>query len=119
MVSRMHASITPVEPDGWQVRLGPLTEGDHPAWSEFRHRCRDWLVPWEPRPAGAAPAPDDASSFGFRNEMGEWEGQPGSGALGCLEIGGAWKDHVRYGMTSEEWRARRGALPDLWLHRSA
>jgi len=38
---------------GRRVRLRPLREDDYEAWSEVRTRCRDWLLPWEPRPAGA------------------------------------------------------------------
>ncbi len=32
-----------------------------------------------------------------------------------LEINGVWEDHVRYGMTSEEWLARRVELAATWL----
>ena len=31
-----------------------------------------------------------------------------------LEINGIWEDHVRYGMTVEEWHERRTALLDVW-----
>ena len=31
-------------------------------------------------------------------------------ALRFLEINGVWEDHVRYGITAEEWGERRGAL---------
>ena len=29
-----------------------------------------------------------------------------------LEINGTWEDHVRYGITAEEWAARRDELAD-------
>ncbi|HAN34281.1 MAG: GNAT family N-acetyltransferase [Actinobacteria bacterium] len=32
-----------------------------------------------------------------------------------LEINGAWEDHVRYGITAEEWQARRAELSAAWL----
>ncbi len=32
-----------------------------------------------------------------------------------LEISGAWEDHVRYGMTAEEWYERRAELAATWL----
>jgi ribosomal-protein-alanine N-acetyltransferase len=32
-----------------------------------------------------------------------------------LEINGAWEDHVRYAITSEEWAERRDDLVDTWL----
>ena len=33
-------------------------------------------------------------------------------AVRYLEINGVWEDHVRYGLTSEEWEEQR----DKWLH---
>ena len=32
-----------------------------------------------------------------------------------LEINGVWEDHVRYGITVEEWQERRDELGRLWL----
>ena len=32
-----------------------------------------------------------------------------------LEINGAWEDHVRYAITSEEWEERRDELSAAWL----
>lgn len=32
-----------------------------------------------------------------------------------LEINGIWEDHIRYGMTAEEWTARRNDLTATWL----
>ncbi len=36
-------------------------------------------------------------------------------ALGFLEIDGAWEDHVRYAITSEEWVHRGPQLRAAWL----
>ena len=36
-------------------------------------------------------------------------------AHGYLEINGVWEDHVRYGITVEEWEARAGELTERWL----
>ena len=36
-------------------------------------------------------------------------------ALRFLEINGVWEDHVRYGITVEEWDARRDELVSTWL----
>lgn len=36
-------------------------------------------------------------------------------AKGFLEINGAWEDHVRYGITVEEWEARADDLTATWL----
>lgn len=32
-----------------------------------------------------------------------------------LEINGVWEDHVRYGITAEEWAERQGELAHAWL----
>ena len=34
-----------------------------------------------------------------------------------LEINGTWEDHVRYGITIEEWRTRRDELLAAWIER--
>lgn len=36
-----------------------------------------------------------------------------------LEINGTWEDHVRYGMTSEEWQSRRSEIVRNWIARTA
>lgn len=36
-------------------------------------------------------------------------------ARGFLEINGTWEDHVRHGITAEEWDARRGELTAEWI----
>ena len=47
-----------------------------------------------------------ADKLGLRNE---------GTALRYLEINGQWEDHVRYGLTTEEWSARRDELLDAWV----
>ncbi len=36
-------------------------------------------------------------------------------ALRYLEINGAWEDHVRYALTTEEWHERRGEFAAAWF----
>lgn len=36
-------------------------------------------------------------------------------ALRYMEINGVWEDHVRYGITTEDWSARREELVAAWL----
>ena len=77
-----HSPTPPVrslELAGQRIRLGTLVESDYEAWYEVRDRCRDWLVPWEPRSKGAPLAPEDAVSFATRCGMRERERQLGSG----------------------------------------
>jgi ribosomal-protein-alanine N-acetyltransferase len=32
-----------------------------------------------------------------------------------LEINGAWEDHIRYGITYEEWNERRAQIVKDWI----
>jgi hypothetical protein len=61
------------------VRLRTLTEDDYAEWFEVRARCRDWLVPWEPRPDGSPTTPEDRASFVARCAARERERQMGTG----------------------------------------
>ena len=72
-------TTTPLELTGWRVRLRTLSESDYDGWYRVRDASRDWLIPWEPRPNGAPPAPEDRSSFITRCMMRERERQLGSG----------------------------------------
>lgn len=69
----------PLELVGWRVRLRTLGDADYDEWFAVRSRCRDWLLPWEPRPAGAPPTPEDRASFSARCAARERERQIGSG----------------------------------------
>jgi len=71
--------ITPLELSGKRIRLRTLGDSDYDAWFEVRCRCRNWLVPWEPRPTGAPPTPEDRASFAARCAARERERQLGSG----------------------------------------
>ncbi len=69
----------PLELAGQRIMLRTLRESDFEPWHEVRVRCRDWLVPWEPRPAGAPPPTEDRASFAARCALRERERQIGSG----------------------------------------
>lgn len=36
-------------------------------------------------------------------------------AMGFLEINGLWEDHLRFGLTAEDWAARGSDLREAWL----
>jgi [ribosomal protein S5]-alanine N-acetyltransferase len=78
MIGRASKS-SPLELRGGRIRLRTLSEDDYDRWLEVRVRCRDWLVPWEPRPAGAPLTPEDRASFAARCAARERERQMGSG----------------------------------------
>ena len=64
---------------GRRIVLRTLTAADYDDWIEIRERCRDWLIPWEPRPAGAPFPAEDRNSFSARCAMRERERQLGTG----------------------------------------
>ena len=72
-------AVRSLELTGRRVRLTTLVEADYAAWLEVRNRCRDWLVPWEPRSKGAPLPAEDHASFTARCAMRERERQLGSG----------------------------------------
>jgi len=110
---------------GRRVRLRPLREDDYQAWSEVRSRCRDWLLGWEPRPAGAPYPSEDRTTFATRCSMRERERQLGTGyGFGIFVMGrlvgevnissvtrGAFQNaYVGYWIDQEQ--AGRGYVPE-------
>lgn len=73
------SQTAPLELVGRRIVLRTLRESDYGSWHEIRVRCREWLVPWEPRPAGAPTAAEDRASFAARCALRERERQIGSG----------------------------------------
>ena len=63
---------------GRRVVLRPLRSEDYEAWREVRTRCHDWLVPWEPRPAGMPRPSEDRQSFVARCSTRERDRQLGA-----------------------------------------
>jgi ribosomal-protein-alanine N-acetyltransferase len=78
-VSAVTAKGSPLELRGRRVVLRTLVESDYPAWHEVRVRCRDWLLPWEPRAEGAPPPAEDRASFLARCAIRDRERQLGTG----------------------------------------
>jgi len=64
---------------GRHVTIRTLSPADYDQWIEIRRRCRDWLLPWEPRPAGAPAPAEDRTSFSSRCSLRERERQLGTG----------------------------------------
>ena len=84
----------PLELAGRRVLLRTLTEADYEAWHEVRARCRDWLLPWEPRPKGAPPAAEDRASFAARCALRERERQLGTGYGFGIFVGGRFAGEI-------------------------
>lgn len=82
------AHLAPLQLSGQRVVLRTLSESDYSAWHEIRVRCRDWLLPWEPRPCGAPPPAEDYGSFTARCAVRERERQLGTGYGFGIFVGG-------------------------------
>ncbi|MCL4314053.1 MAG: GNAT family N-acetyltransferase [Actinobacteria bacterium] len=78
MVGISHLEV-PLKLHGRRVELRTLTVADYEAWHEVRVRCRDWLVPWEPRTYGEVLPEEDRASFAYRCQARERERQLGTG----------------------------------------
>jgi ribosomal-protein-alanine N-acetyltransferase len=70
---------TALELSGRRVLLRPLNERDYDQWYEVRSRCRSWLLPWEPRPAGVPYPAENRATFVARCAIRERERQLGTG----------------------------------------
>lgn len=88
------AHMMPLELVGRRVVLRTLTERDYDEWFAVRTRCRDWLVPWEPRPNGAPPPAEDRQSFASRCAIRERERQLGTGYGFGLFVDGRFAGEV-------------------------
>jgi len=73
------SGTAPLVRHGRRVTLRTLLPSDYDKWIEVRDRCREWLIPWEPRPHGAPPAAEDRNSFASRCSLRERERQLGTG----------------------------------------
>jgi ribosomal-protein-alanine N-acetyltransferase len=69
----------PLELIGRRVTLRTLTDADYDEWYAVRRSCREWLLPWEPRPKGAPAPAEDRGSFSARCAIRERERQLGTG----------------------------------------
>jgi ribosomal-protein-alanine N-acetyltransferase len=68
------------ELQGARVLLRPLALADFEQYREVRHRCRDWLVKWEPRSTFGHPdAADDRRAFAALCGARDRERQLGTG----------------------------------------
>ncbi|MDA8357202.1 MAG: GNAT family protein [Actinomycetota bacterium] len=73
------SNVTPLELSGRRIILRTLGPGDYDSWIEVRSRCRDWLIPWEPRPHDAPQVAEDRGSFTARCAIRDRERQMGTG----------------------------------------
>ena len=73
-ISELHRELL-----GRRVALRPMRLEDYAAWHEVRASSGEWLVKWEPRPAGAPYPAEDRATYAARCSLRERERQLGSG----------------------------------------
>ncbi|MHB1987705.1 MAG: GNAT family N-acetyltransferase [Acidimicrobiales bacterium] len=100
---------------GARVRLRPLLETDFEAWQEVRTRCRDWLLPWEPRPANASYPSEDRTSYVARCSMRERERQLGTGYGYGIFTGGRFAGEIN--LSSIQRGPFQNAYLGYWVDR--
>lgn len=98
---------------GRRVKLRPLREEDFESWHEVRTRCRDWLLPWEPRPAGAPYPPEDRPSYVARCSMRERERQLGTGYAFGIFVGARFVGEVN--LSSVQRGPFQNAYVGYWM----
>lgn len=98
---------------GRRVLLRPLSAEDYPAWREVRVRCRDWLLKWEPRPAGAPYASEDRASYVARCAMRERDRQLGTGYGFGLFVDGRFAGEVN--LSSVQRGAFQNGYVGYWI----
>ncbi len=98
---------------GRRVLLRPLRADDYAAWREVRLRCRDWLLRWEPRPAGAPYASEDRATFVARCAMRERDRQLGTGYGYGLFVAGRLAGEVN--LSSVQRGAFQNGYVGYWI----
>ncbi len=109
------APVTPLELVGRRISLRTLTDDDYAAWAEVRSRCRDWLVPWEPRPRGAPYAAEDRGNYVARCAIRERERQLGTGYGFGIFVQGRFSGEVT--LSSVQRGPFQSAFVGYWIDR--
>jgi ribosomal-protein-alanine N-acetyltransferase len=102
---------------GRRVTLRGLRAEDFPAWSEVRSRCRDWLVRWEPRPAGAPYPVEDRTSFSVRCAMRDRDRQLGTGYGFGIFVSGRFVGEIN--LSSVQRGAYQNGYVGYWIDEAA
>jgi [ribosomal protein S5]-alanine N-acetyltransferase len=98
---------------GRRVMLRPLRAEDYPAWRDVRTRAREWLVHWEPRPAGAPYMSEDRSSFTARVAMRERDRQLGTAYGFGIFVEGRFAGEIN--LSSVARGANQSAYLGYWI----
>jgi ribosomal-protein-alanine N-acetyltransferase len=112
--SRMHTA--PLELRGRRLMLRTLVERDYDEWYAVRSACRDWLLPWEPRPKFAPAPAEDRGSFSARCAIRERERQLGTGYGFGIFVDGRFSGEVT--LSSIQRGPFQSAFIGYWVDRA-
>ncbi len=98
---------------GRRVLLRPLRVEDYRAWHEVRTRSRDWLIHWEPRPAGTSFPPEDRSTFTARCAMRARDRQLGTAYGFGIFLGASFAGEIN--LSSISRGASQAAYLGYWI----
>lgn len=98
---------------GRRVVLRAMRTEDFASWREVRSRCREWLVRWEPRPAGAPYPAEDRASFVARCAMRGREAQLGTGYGYGIFVGDRFAGEVN--LSSVQRGAFQSGYVGYWI----
>ena len=98
---------------GRRIELRPLRNEDFPAWREVRARCHEWLVHWEPRPAGMPRPSEDRQSFIARCSTRDRDRQLGAGYGFGIFVGGRFAGEIN--LSSIQRGAFQNSYVGYWI----
>lgn len=100
---------------GRRVLLRPLRADDYRSWHGVRTRSREWLIHWEPRPAGTSFPPEDRSTFTARCAMRERDRQLGTAYSFGIFVAGEFAGEIN--LSSIARGASQSAYLGYWIDR--
>ncbi len=106
-------SIQPSYLSGKRIKLRPLDVKDYEDWYRVRLRCHDWLLPWEPRPAGSPYMSEDRLSFVTRCSIRDRERQIGTGYSFGIFVGNRFAGEIN--LSSVQRGAYQNGYVGYWI----
>lgn len=114
-VAELSVAETGRELIGRRVLLRPLRADDYRSWHGVRTRSREWLIHWEPRPAGTSFPPEDRSTFTARCAMRERDRQLGTAYSFGIFVAGEFAGEIN--LSSIARGASQSAYLGYWIDR--
>jgi [ribosomal protein S5]-alanine N-acetyltransferase len=112
-VAELSVAETGRELMGRRVLLRPLRADDFRSWHAVRTHSREWLIHWEPRPAGTSFPPEDRSTFTARCAMRERDRQLGTAHSFGIFVAGEFAGEIN--LSSISRGASQSAYLGYWI----